>query len=218
MKAIRGIVALMSVASLVMGCPGGSGGAGGTVNYNPANGLDTSPPTINLLIKRYGAPDVEVQGQNGPSANLSTNFGDPAPNAKSDFSVLATAKDLESGIKNLKITMTRTVCYTSSGGANAGAPFPTVTRKEANWTNQQQAPTNPSLGETGVIDGRNPDSIPGGISATNLLVWKNSQGHSDTGKGVSTKWGAEATNFAGKTVYSDAIRVFAGSVTCPALP
>lgn len=217
MRAVRGIVALMSVASLVTGCNGGSGGAGGTVNWNPATGTDTTGPTVNLLITRPG-DSVEVQGQPGANPKKSTNFGDPAPNANSDFSVLATAKDLESGIKNLKIVMTRTVCFTGSGGGNNAAPFATVTRKETNWTDPTHAPTNPSLGETGIIDGRNPDSIPGGISATNLLVWRNAQNHSSTGKGVATKWGMEATNFAGKTTYSDVIYVLAGATTCAALP
>ncbi|HMG12621.1 MAG TPA: hypothetical protein VK571_05580 [Gemmatimonadaceae bacterium] len=216
MRAIRRIVASMSVASLVMGC--GEGDAGGTVNYNPANGVDATKPTINLLIRRASGSDVEVQGQNGPSANLSTNFGDPAPNAISDFSVLATAKDPESGIKNLRIVMTRTVCFTGSTGGNNGAPFATVTRKTASWTDQTKAPTAPSLGETGIIDNRPVAFTPDSISETNLIVFKNAQGNLRQGVGVATKWGAEATNFAGQTTYSDAIRVFAGSVTCPALP
>lgn len=211
MRAIRGIVASMSVASLVAGC-------GGTVNYNPATGVDPSPPTVNLLITRPGSPDVEVQGQNGPSAKKTLNIGNPVPNAVSDFSVLATAKDPESGIRDLKIVMTRTVCFTGSGGGNNSAPFGTVTRKEAHWTDQSQAPTSPSLGETGIIDGRDPATIPGGISATNLLVWRDSQGQSHTGRAVATKWGMEATNFAGQTTYSDVIYVLAGDVSCGALP
>ncbi len=217
MNAIRGIVA-MSVASLVMGCGGGNGGAGGTVNYNPANGIDGTKPTVNFLIKRTGAPDVEVQGQNGPSAKKSTNFGDPAPATKSEFSVLATAKDLESGIKNMKIVMTRTVCFTGTGGGNNSAPFATVTRKETNWTNQQQAPTNPSLGETGVIDATPLALSAAGMNETNLLVFKNAQGNLKSGVGVATKWGMEATNFAGGTTFSDVIFVLAGNTGCAALP
>lgn len=215
MRAVRGIVVSMSVASLVMGC---GGGGGGEVNYNPANGPDGTPPTVNLLIKRSGAPDVEVQGQSGPSANKSTNFGNPAPNAKSDFSVLATAKDPESGIKDLKIVMMRTVCFTGSGGGNNSAPFGTVTRKEAKWTDQQHAPTSPSLGETGIIDARPQALSSAGMVETNLLVFKNAQGNLVAGNGVATKWGVEATNFAGQTTFSDVIRVFAGNVGCAALP
>lgn len=211
MNAIRGIFGPMSLASLVMGC-------GGTVNYNPANGIDGTPPTVNLLVTRPGAPDVEVQALSGPSAKKSTNFGDPAPNAKSDFSVLATAKDPESGIRDLKIKMTRTVCFTGSGGGNNSAPFGTVTRKEAKWTDRQNAPTSPSLGETGIIDARPQALSQAGMDETNLLVFRNAQGNLMPGVGVATKWGMEATNFAGQTTFSDVIFVLAGSLTCPALP
>jgi len=155
---------------------------------------------------------------NGPSAKKSTNFGNPAPNANSDFSVLATAKDPESGIKDLKIVMTRTVCFTGSGGGNNSAPFATVTRKEAKWTDQTQAPTSPSVGETGIIDARTASLQPGAMDETNLLVFKNAQGNLIAGTGVATKWGMEATNFAGGTTYSDIIYVIAGDVSCAALP
>jgi hypothetical protein len=211
MHAIRGIVASMSVASLVIGC-------GGEVNYNPANAPDGTAPTVNLLVTRPGAPDVEVQALSGPSAKKSTNFGNPAPNAKSDFSVLATAKDPESGIRDMKIVMTRTVCFTGSGGGNNSAAFGTITRKEAHWTDQQHAPTSPSLGETGIIDARPLMLSPDSINETNLLVFKNAEQHLLPGVGVATKWGMEATNFAGQTTNSDVIFVLAGDVTCGALP
>lgn len=205
------MVASMSVASLALGC-------GGTVNYNPANAPDATPPTVNLLITRPGAPDVEVQGQPGVTPKKSTDFGNPAPNSKKDFSVLATAKDPESGIKDLKIVMTRTVCFTGSGGGNNSAPFGTVTRKEATWTDQQHAPTSPSLGETGIIDNSSFGTTPPNLDQTNLLVFRNAQGALMVGNGVATKWGVEATNFAGQTTYSDVIYVTAGNTTCAALP
>ena len=211
MRAIRGIVASLSVALLVIGC-------GGTINYNPATG-DTTPPTVNLLVRRASGPDVEVQALTGPSAKLAADFGNPVPTAtQSDFSVLATAKDPESGIRDLKILMTRTVCFTGSGGGNNAAPFATVTRKEAHWTNPQQAPANPSLGETGIIDGRPLMLTPDSIKVTNLLAFQTSQQHLLPGNAVATKWSMEATNFAGKTTYSDVIYVNAGSLICPDLP
>ena len=210
MRAVCGLVASMAMASLVTGC-------GGTVNYNPANG-DATPPTVNLLITRPGAPDVEVQGQSGPSANKSTNFGPLNTTTQKDFSVLATAKDPESGIKDLKITMMRTVCFTSGGGGNNSAPFGTVTRKEAHWSDPKNAPTNPSLGETGIIDARAWALDPANRSETNLLVFRNAQGNLLPGIGVATKWGVEATNFAGLTTFSDVIRVLAGDLPCASLP
>jgi hypothetical protein len=202
----------MSVASLALGC-------GGTVNYKPANGVDGTPPTINLLITRAGQPDLEVQGQPGVTPKKIGNFGNPVPNAKSDFSILATAKDPESGIRNLKIVMMRTVCFaTPNGPPPASAPFGTVTRKEASWTDQTHAPTSPSVGETGIIDGTPQALSTNGMNETNLLVFKTAQGSLRAGVGVATKWGAETTNFAGQTTYSDVIYVAAGDLTCAALP
>jgi hypothetical protein len=211
MSAVRGIVAAVSAASLAVGC-------GGTVNYNPGTAPDGSPPTVNLLITRPGAADVEVQGQPGVNPKKSTNFGNPAPNVKKDFSVLATAKDPESGIRDLKIVMTRTVCFTGSGGGNNSAPFATVIRKEAKWTDQANAPTSPSLGETGIIDNSGFGTTPANFDEANLLVFRNAQGTLMVGNGVATKWGVEATNFAGLTTYSDVIYVLAGNTTCAALP
>ena len=215
MRGFRGIVAAMSVTSLAIGCGGGSGGASGEVDYKPANGIDGTAPTVNLLETRPGDANLEVQGQNGPSAKKSTNFGNPAPNSKKDFSILATAKDDESGIRNLKIVMTRNVCFKTAAGDIAAAPFATVVRKEANWTDQSHAPTNPSLGETGIIDNSAFATDPANRNETNLLVFRNAQGNLLAGTGVSTKWGMEATNFAGKTTYSDVIFVLAGDLTCP---
>jgi hypothetical protein len=200
----------MSAASFAVAC-------GGTVNFNPATTPDGTPPTVNLLITRAGAPDVEVQGQPGANPKKSTNFG-TLTNAKGDFSVLATAKDPESGIKDLKIVMTRTVCFTGSGGGNNSAPFATITRKEAKWTDQTHAPTSPSLGETGIIDNTTFGTSPGNLNETNLLVFRNAQGTLMVGNGVATKWGVEATNFAGATTFSDVIFVLEGNTTCAALP
>lgn len=217
MHAIRGFVASMSVASMVMGC--GGGGGGDTVNYNPANGVDATPPTVNLLITRAGAPDVEVQGQPGVTPKKVVAFGALNTTAQQDFSVLATAKDPESGIRNMKIVMTRTVCFaTQNGPPPASAPFGTVTRKQASWTDQTHAPTSPSLGETGVIDGRPQALSSAGMNETNLLVFKNAQGTLRAGVGVATKWGLEATNFNGQTTFSDVIYVTAGDISCAALP
>lgn len=218
MNAVRGIVAAMSVASLVMGCGGGGGGAGGTVDYNPATAVDGTPPTVNLLITRAGQPNIEVQGLPGVTPKKSTDFGNPAPNAKSEFSILATAKDPESGIKDLKIVMMRTVCFTGTGGGNNSAPSGTIIRKETKWTDQHNAPTNPSLGETGVIDARPQMLSLAARDTSNLLVFQNAQGNLIAGVGVATKWSMEATNFAGLTTFSDVIYVTAGNISCGPLP
>lgn len=166
----------ISIAALATGC-------GGTVNYNPATTSDATPPTVNLLIKRYGQPDLEVQKQVVPSPKVTGSFGDPIPKQKLDFSALATATDAESGITSIKLSMTRTVCYISSGGTLAQAYFGSVDRKVASYTDPKNAPTQPSVGDTGIIDNSPFGTDPANLSDDNLLVWKNANQGPQRGRG-----------------------------------
>jgi hypothetical protein len=211
MRRVLQIIAGVSMAAVTTGC-------GGTVNYNPATTLDTTPPTVNLLITRYGQPQLEVQQRVVPSPNTRGDFGIPIPPRKFDFSILATAKDAESGIRSLKLNMTRTVCYTASSGSVAQAYFGTVVRKEASYTDAQHAPTQPSVGDTGIIDNSPFGTHPANLTDDNLLVWKNANQDRNVGIGVSTKWNMETTNFAGATTYSDVIFISAGDTSCVTNP
>lgn len=177
---------------------------------------DTTPPATNLLIKRAGAPDLEVQNRSGPSANKADNLGAFPASRKFDFSVLATATDQQSGIRDVKLSVTRMVCYRASSGAIAQAYFGTVTRKQANYPDPKQVPSQASLGDTGVID-NTPFAIAN-PSADNLLVWVNANQVSAVGVGVLTRWSMEAKNAAGLTSYSDAITIGAGDTSCGPLP
>lgn len=209
------VIAVISTVAVVTGCAG-------TVNCNAATNSDTTPPTVNLLIKRYGQPDLEVQERVVPWLKVTGNFGNPIPNSVFDFSILATAKDAESGIKSVKLNMTRTVCHTASNGGIAQAYFGSVTRKVASYTDPRNAPVQPSVGDTGNIDNsvvlNNKSPMPANLSDNNLLVWKNANGVNKLGVGVSTKWFMEATNFAGTTTYSDVIFNLAGDTSCVTSP
>jgi hypothetical protein len=192
----------------------GAACSGGTVNYNPATGSDSSPPAVNLLITRAGEPDLEVQARTVPSPNLSGDYGNPAPNTRRDFSILATATDPESGIRRIRLTLNRTLCYQTSSGVIARANFATVVRREAIYTDQQNAPTQASLGDTGVIDNSVLGTDSANISQDNLLVWTNANQVHRAGVGVATHWNMETTNFAGLTTYSDVIHIVAGNTVC----
>lgn len=183
-----------------------------TVNYDPATS-DTSPPGVNVLIKRAGLPDLEVQGQTGAARPVG-NYGNLPPTpTRFEFSVLATGTDNESGIRHIKLSMTRTVCYLTSGGAIAQAYSGTVMRKEANYTDRRNAPTQTSLGDTGVID-----TTPNALGKENLLAWTNANGQTRIGIGVSSRWNMEATNFAGQTTFSNSILIAAGDTSCVTSP
>lgn len=217
MRGIIHVVAGLSLMAVAAGC-------GGTINYNPATNSDTTPPDVNLLITRYGQPNLEVQKRVVPSPKVNGSFGvvgQPLPNAKFDFSVLATATDNESGIRHNKLSMTRTVCFISSSGNLAQAYFGSVVRKEATYTNQAQAPTQASLGDTGIIDNsiiNNDPTRPANLTDDNLLVRKDANQVPHLGVGVSTKWVMEATNFAGDTTYSEVIFILAGDTSCVTTP
>lgn len=182
-----------------------------TIKYDPATNADTSPPATNLLIKRAGAPDLEVQNLVTPSPRLANTLEPLPANGRWDFSVLATATDAESGIRSIKLNMTRTVCYIASGGGVAQAYSGTVTRKEATYT-AANAPKQASLGDTGVID--NTDRAKWDKTEPNLLLWTNANGDRNVGVGVATKWNMEAVNFAGLTTYSGVIYMNAGNLGC----
>jgi hypothetical protein len=214
MRRLLQIIAGMSIAAVAVGC-------GDKVNFDPATTTDTTPPTVNLLITRVGQPDLEVQERVVPSQNKNGNFGNPIPTQKLTFSVLATAKDAQSGIRNIKLSMTRTVCYMSTGGVLAQAYFGSVVRKEATYTDPHNAPVQPSVGDTGIIDNsilHNDPAQPANLNDDNLLVWKNANQQRNVGVGVSTKWFLEATNFSGTTTYSDVIFIVAGDTTCVTQP
>ena len=184
-----------------------------TVNYDPATNSDTSPAGVNVLVRRAGQPDLEVQGQTPGATRPVGNYGNLTPVTRQEFSVLATGTDNQSGIRHIKLNLTRTVCYVSSSGAIAQAYSGTVMRKEATYTDRRNAPIQASLGETGVID-----TTPNALGPDNLLAWTNSNGLTRIGVGVSSRWNMEATNFAGQTTYSNSIVVVAGDTSCVTNP
>jgi hypothetical protein len=203
------IIAIIIVAAFLTGC-------GPTVNYDPYTQVDGTPPMVNLLIKRYGQPDLEVQALNGPSQNLKGEYGTSIANQKFEFSILATGKDAESGIKSIKLFVTRTVCYKTADGSIAAAYSGTKLAREVTYPDQHSAPTAPSLGFTGVIDSTGPARV--NPTDENLLVWVNANSVRSVGVGVAMYWTVETENFAGAKTASDKIWITAGDLSCPIGP
>jgi hypothetical protein len=206
------LIAVSVVAGLVAGC-------GGTVDNSKGNN-DSTAPKVNLLITRAGQPNLEVQELlvPRPTTPTSGDYGNPMPRSKMEFSVLATATDPESGIKSTKLNMTRTVCFTSSAGNVTQAYFGTVVRKSATYQSSA-APTQASLGDTGVFDNSVIGTDPANLVDSNLLLRRNNANQLVfDAVGVSTKWNLEATNFAGQTSYSEVIFIRAGDTSCVTQP
>ena len=122
----------------------------------------------------------------------------------------ATATDNESGIREIKLSMTRLVCYMASGGTTAQAYSATVVRKQASYSGSS-VPKQASLGDTGVIQGQS-------TADENLLMWVNINQVKSAGVGVQTRWSIEAKNGSGRTSYSRGITIGAGDTSCGSLP
>ena len=86
-----------------------------------------------------------------------------------EFSVLATATDAESGISSIKLLVTRTVCFRTSAGNVSQAYFGTKERKSATYQ-AGSAPTQASLGDTGIFDNTSFGTDPANLAETNLLL------------------------------------------------
>jgi hypothetical protein len=193
---------------------------GGTVDDQDAAANDSTPAAVNLLITRAGLPNLEVQARTTPATTPPFGtFGALGSAFVRDFSVLATATDNESGIRDIKLLMTRTVCYTTSSGNIAQAYSGTVTRKEASYTDAANAPKQASLGDTGIMNSTtNSLGVFRDSSEANLLVYKNANQEVKLGVGVSTRWNMEARNHAGQTTFSNSIVIAAGNTTCVTQP
>lgn len=205
---------------------------GPTVDTSTTTG-DNNPPQVNLLVKNVEPgvqvdptappPPVVKQAETGTSTGIATRtrleLDNPLQAKRLEFSVLATATDQANGIKSVVLKMTRDLCFTSSNGTMANAHFATVERKRADYTDRANAPTQASLGDTGVFNNAPLNNNPERWSDVNLLVRKGSGNNwVDNAVGVSTKWVVEATNFKGKTSFSNVILVTAGDLNCNITP
>lgn len=175
-----------------------------TVDYK--GGPDPSPPTLSLLVRSPGKPDVEVGNRSQP---IRTEVASPS----SDFSVLATARDGESGIREITLKLTRTVCFVPSGGGIAKAPFATVTRKQAVRTDPHSAPISISVGDSGYFDrSSRAQAFP---EEANLAGFRNANQNWIVGVGFHGVYTLEAKNFAsGTPAFSDTIIVTWGDLSC----
>lgn len=218
MGGVMRIVAALSFASLAAGC-------GSTVEYDPRTSSDATAPSVNLLVRRAGQPDLEVQTQTlGPHTqvigdvgefNTTSGFRWLKPDTIYDFSVLATATDPESGIESMRLLMNRTVCYMGSGGAVLQDYRPSETRRTVTYTDPANAPVQASLGYTGIVNTH--DDSTGSrydVSETNLIVHTDGSGARVHGVGVMTEWYMEAENFNGTIGRSNSIMLRSGNVNC----
>lgn len=176
--------AILVISSLVACTP---------VPYNPSTNSDTSKPQVALRVEGAGPNAVEVT--NFVPGSLQNKNAIANPNAT--IKLLATATDNESGIKEIKLSVLRTVKYIASNGSLVDNRMASqvVDSKIYNLNNGQA----PSMG-----------AIQVNVKPANEFVFTNANGTVITGVGVVLEYNVEAKNHAGLSDYTDRLTVSSG--------
>mgnify|MGYP001312039918 CR=1 FL=1 len=172
------------VAALLAGCT--------PVPYNPATSTDTTPPKVALRIEGAGSNAIEVT--NWDPANPQNKSGTANPNAT--LKLLATATDNESGIKEVKLSVLRTVKYLSSSGLLVDNRMASVTVDSRSYAlNNGQAPSMGAIQLT--------------VVPSDQFVFMNN-GQAVTGVGVVLEYNVEAKNQNGQTAHTERLVISSG--------
>lgn len=130
LSASRSIPALLLPVVLLTGCP--------QVPYNPATTTDTTKPSIALRIE--GAGPNAIEATNWIPGQPQNRNGTAHPDAT--LKLLATATDNESGIKEIRLNVLRTVKYVSSSGSVVDNRMASAVVDSKSYTlNNGQAPS-----------------------------------------------------------------------------
>lgn len=184
MRASRSIPTLIMVVAMLAGCT--------PVPYNPATSTDTTPPQVALHVEGAGPNAIEVT--NWDPAHPQNKHGTAHPDAT--LKLLATANDSESGIKEIRLYVLRTVKYVASNGSlldNRMASTVVDSRSYA-LTNGQA----PSMGV-----------IQLNVVPRDQFAFVNS-GQTVVGVGVVLEYNVEAKNQNGQTVHTERLVITSG--------
>lgn len=172
------------VATLFAGCT--------PVPYNPATSSDTTPPQVALRIEGAGANAIEVT--NWDAANPQNKSGTANQNAT--LKLLATATDNESGIKDIKLSVLRTVKYIASNGSLVDNRMASSTVDAKTFAlNNGQAPAMGAIQLT--------------VVPRDQFVFMNN-GQTVTGVGVVLEYNVEAKNQNGQTAHTERLVISSG--------
>jgi len=116
-----------------------------------------------------------------------------------NLDVLSTATDNESGIREVKIMLNRTVYYLASNGTIVSTLFPSIVVATNAYT-----VTNGHLPQMGAANFR--------VNIGGQRRFTNANGNPVIGTGVTLQYYVEAKNGAGLTSYTDTVTVTAGRV------
>ena len=180
-----------------------------TVPYDPATTNDTSAAKPIVLRVDSSVSQLDSSGRPRDIGEASFEAVDRVLDAPqnvrgtvsdtANIDVLATATDNESGIKEVKVMLNRTVYYLASNGSIVSTLFPSIVVATKSYT---------------VSNGRLPQ-----MGAANYRVniggqrrFNNANGNPVVGTGVTLQYYAEAKNGVGMTSYTDTVTITAGRV------
>lgn len=180
-------LATILIAMTLAGC--------GNVPFNPATNTDTTAPRV--ALRAEGAQPTAVEVTNFVPGALQNVHVNANPNAA--VKLLGTATDNESGIKEIKLSVTRTVKFIASNGGLAEAYFGTKVLDTRTYSlNNGQAPTFGAIQLT--------------VKPGDEFVYQNANGNTMMGVGVVLEYNIEARNFNGQMSYTDKLVVTSGQL------
>lgn len=197
------MVAGLGGAVLLSGCPG--------VPYNPATNNDTTPPNIGIRVTGDAPAPTSVWNLTTGTFTTRTaitavDVGARVPGTAvtpvpvkihehGEAAVLATAQDNESGVASLKLDCQRRVYYNYNAGLESNAVLAIKTTQQTNQINNGQAPKSAISQQVFNMWGQ--------------MVFPSSQGTPIRAHRVSLTCSAEASNFRGSSVQTQAVLVWA---------
>lgn len=186
LSASRSMPALIMVAAMLTGCP--------QVPYNPSTSTDITKPGIALHIEGAGPNAIEVT--NWDPGHPQNKNGTAHPDAT--LKLLATATDNESGIKEIRLNVLRTVKYVASNGSLADNRMASAVVDSKSYTlNNGQAPS------MGVIQLN--------VVPRDQFVFVNS-GQTVLGVGVVLEYNVEAKNQNGQWDHTERLVISSGQL------
>jgi hypothetical protein len=201
MKNLMVAIATVVSGALMSGCTG--------IPYNPATNNDITPPIISIRVSG-DSPSSTWDAQHSKfdpaipltplevGARVSSNMQNVQVHKNGEASVVATARDDESGIRSLKLTCQRTVYYnwdSASQTENNTLLLP-VFSEQTNHVNNGYVPASGIEQQV--------------LNMSGQMVFRNSQGTPTRGHRVSITCSAEASNFNSISIQSQGVVIWGG--------
>lgn len=212
MRFLKSLTTTLAASVLMVGCTG--------IPYDPRTNNDATPPDIGLHIEGQRLDSVYKPNPDPTDSQCFPKQSDFCPNLRitpvdvgarvlgrptvsiqihenGEASVLATAKDSGSGISKIRLSCQRQVYYNwdATNQTESNAVLPPDVIEQTNQISSGRVP------ESGILQKV--------LNMHGQMLFQNAGGHPTRGHRVAVKCSAEASNFNGFSVQSDAVVIWA---------